>query len=49
MKAFDKAVELVIETPFRLNSLTEERSKLIDHLPRFTGVAVRIAKFVFVK
>ena len=24
MKAFDKAVELVIETPFRLNSLTED-------------------------
>ena len=25
------------------------RSKLIDHLPRFTRVAVRLAEFIFVK
>ena len=53
IKAFDKAVELVIETPFRLNSLNQKTcliyEKLIDDLPHFMQVTVRFAKFVFTK
>ena len=54
-KRLTKWCNLVIETPFRVNSLTEdlricEKLKFIDDLlPRFMQVAIRFTKFVFIK
>ena len=45
MKGFDKAVELVIQTPFRLNTLTEDLPVLREVASLISG---RFPQFIFI-